>query len=158
VARASLKLDTHSIDIFIRKIAAIGGGAPAYLDAVTERCMNFDLYPRWVEQISMNDHTLEQLAALGHPYSKRYSKDSFVHPDDVVHIQDGNLLGSSSILKAAKGWLLVNTSPEYVWLRYGKGRMRMRDPGGAAIQNALPAIRDRFRREVKNAIVEVIGH
>lgn len=153
-----ISVDFHDLDIKIKGIAAMGGGFPRYIDDVLFRCMNLDLYPQWVKQISMNDHTLQDLASLGHPYAVRYGKDSFVHPDDVVHIQDGNLLGGSKIEKSAvgNGYDLVNSSPEYVFLRYGTSKMRMRDPGGAAFQEALPAIKQRFAQEVRDAVVQFI--
>lgn len=155
--RTTLTLDTHEIDIQIKRITVFGGRAEQYLSQVLERCMRLDLWPLWIKQISMHDHTLEQLRKLGHPYSTRYGKDSFVHPDDVVHIQDGNLLGRSLIQAAGNGWQLVNDSPEYVDLRYGTAHMRMRDPGGKAVELAIPLIKYRFKNEVKNAIVEVVG-
>lgn len=155
----SAKVHIHNIDAFISKLKSIGGGAPQYLDAVMERCMRNDLWPLWVKQISMHDHTLQALAQLGHPYSTRYGKDSFVHPDDVVHIQDGNLLGGSYIEHGAGSggqvvWQLRNDAEEYVYLRYGTATMRMRDPGGEAMREALGPIRRRFRNEVKDAIVK----
>ncbi|MBU2701178.1 hypothetical protein Ga0466249_002292 [Sporomusaceae bacterium BoRhaA] len=43
---------------------------------------------------AMTDHTLKQLADMGHPYSKRYSVDSGPHPDNAVHSQSGTLLAN----------------------------------------------------------------
>ena len=102
----------------------------------------------------MNDHSLEDLRKLGHPYSTKFSKDSFVHPDDVVHVQDGNLLGSS-IIERGEGFVrLVNDSPEYAYLRYGTTKMRMRDPGGEAMKEALPKIQQRFKDGVRHAVIQ----
>ncbi len=142
-----MELHVHNIEITLRYLKDLGPRGAQGLDDTMCRAMNLDLYPAWVKQISFTDHSLQDLARLGHPYSKRYSKDSFVHPDDVVHIQDGALLAGSSIRKTDRGYDLVNTTPEYVYLRYGKGRMRMRDPGGEAMRLALPAIRKRFITE-----------
>ena len=40
---------------------------------------------------SLTDHTLEQLKAMGHPYSKRRMTNSGPHPDYMLHIQSGNV-------------------------------------------------------------------
>ena len=44
-----------------------------------------------LEHAQHTDHTLEDLAMLGHPYSRRYPTDSAPHPDTEVHIQSGLL-------------------------------------------------------------------
>ncbi|WP_196607431.1 hypothetical protein [Pectinatus frisingensis] len=43
---------------------------------------------------SLTDHTLEDLAKMGHPYSKKKATDSGPHPDDIVHNQSGTLYGA----------------------------------------------------------------
>ncbi|MDF2563681.1 MAG: hypothetical protein K0Q53_76 [Massilibacillus sp.] len=43
------------------------------------------------EHASLTDHTLKDLADMGHPYSKRYGVDSGPHSDDIVHRQSGLL-------------------------------------------------------------------
>jgi hypothetical protein len=45
-------------------------------------------------QASLTDHTLKQLADMGHPYSRRYGVDSGPHADDIVHSQSGKLLAN----------------------------------------------------------------
>jgi len=45
------------------------------------------------EHASLTDHTLADLAKLGHPYSMRWGKD-FLHPDYLVHQQSGRLYSS----------------------------------------------------------------
>jgi len=139
----------HNLDVMIKNLKNLGPRGAEQIDDTLFRCMNLDLYPQWVKQISLNDHTLQELAKLGHPYSQRFQPDSFVHLDEVVHVQDGSLLGGSSVRKSAHGYQLVNVSPEYVFLRYGTYKMRMRDPGGAALRDALPAMRRRFASEWK---------
>jgi len=151
-----ITIDMHGMTVLINGITKVGGGALKYVDSVLERCIKNDLWPEWIRQISYSDHSLELLAALGHPYSTRYGKDSFVHLDSVVHIQDGELLGGSEILRTKTGWELANSTPQYVYLRYGTSVMRMRDPGTAALTAALPAIRRRFASEIKGAIIQMI--
>ena len=43
---------------------------------------------------SLTDHSLEQLAKMGHPYSRKFPVDSGPHPDDIVHMQSGTLYGA----------------------------------------------------------------
>ena len=46
-------------------------------------------------QAALVDHTLEDLAELGHPYSTRYPKNYGPHGDDTqVHMQSGHLMRS----------------------------------------------------------------
>lgn len=40
---------------------------------------------------SLTDHTLSQLADMGHPYSKRYAVNSGPHDDSIVHNQTGKI-------------------------------------------------------------------
>lgn len=43
-------------------------------------------------QASLTDHTLDQLAKMGHPYSTRYAVGNGPHGDDsLVHVQSGTL-------------------------------------------------------------------
>ena len=149
----------HNLDIVMDKIKAIGGGAPKYMAEVLMRCMTDDVWPKWIEHINLQDHSLEDLRKLGHPYSVRYSTNSFVHPDTQVHTQSGDLMDESKIVSVTTptgpAVRLINTSPHYVFLRYGTQTMRMRDPGGAALGEALPAIRRRIAAEVKDAIYKL---
>lgn len=45
-------------------------------------------------EASFTDHSLKQLADMGHPYSKRYPVDSGPHKDNEVHSQSGKLLAN----------------------------------------------------------------
>lgn len=152
------KLSIHKVDVVLRRIQNFGTRGPAYLDSVVERCMELDVLPRWYEHISLEDHSLEDLRRLGHPYAARFAVDSFIHPDSEVHKQSGSLYESTHVQRrsGANGaaWLLINTSPHYVFLRYGTVNMRMRDPGGVALGEALPFIKRRWQEEVKYGIVE----
>ena len=149
----------HRLDIVMQRIRAVGGGAAKYMTDVLERCMTQDLWPLWLEHISLQDHSLEDLRNLGHPYSVRYGINSFVHADDEVHTQSGELIAQSRVdsMMTPQGPAirLTNTSPHYIFLRYGTSKMRMRDPGGAALRDALPAIRRRLAEEVRHAIIQL---
>lgn len=149
----------HNLDITISKIRSIGEGAPAYLNDLAKRTMVEDIWPVWLRHISLTDHSLQDLASLDHPYSNRYAMDSFAHPDEDVHIQSGDLVNASTIEYTDTGTgtvaRLLNRSIEYVYLRYGTSLMRMRDPAGATMRDAFPAIKKRFHEGVKNAIVNL---
>jgi len=154
------RLEFHELDIFIGKIRSIGGGAEKYMADLVLKAMQDDVWPQWIRHISLTDHSLKDLAALGYPYSTKYGKNSFVHLDEDVHIQSGDLLASSRIetVKGPTGTSvrIVNSSREYIYLRYGTSIMRARDPGGAAMRDALPAIKARFRTGVKDAVIKYI--
>jgi hypothetical protein len=152
------ELRFHNLDIAIEKIRSIGGGAEAYMAQLVRDAMHEDVWPQWVAHISLNDHTLEDLRKLGHPYSTRYGADSFMHKDEDVHIQSGDLLNASHIVEVRPGVMhLINTAREYVFLRFGTSKMRPRDPGAAALRDALPAIKKRFAEGVKNAIIKYVS-
>lgn len=149
----------HNLDVVMSNIKSIGSGAPKYMVDVLMRCMTEDLWPKWIEHINIQDHSLEDLRKLGHPYSTQFGADTFVHPDSQVHTQSGDLMDESKIVQTltANGPAvqLINTSPHYIFLRYGTMTMRMRDPGGSALAEALPAIRHRIKVEVKDAIFKL---
>jgi hypothetical protein len=149
----------HGIDILIKKIQSVGQGAPRYMFSVLEQALKLDVWPEYIRHISLQDHSLEDLRNLGHPYSKRYPTDYFsAHRDDSVHIQSGDLLESSQIVMGedAAGVYaqIVNTSPHYLAIRYGTPTMRMRDPGGAALADSFEAVKRRFAFMVRSAIIE----
>ena len=147
----------HNLDVTFRRVIGVGGGAPKYMMGILERAMREDVWPNWIREISLNDHTLEDLRNLGHPYSTRFGKDSFVHPDEQVHAQSGDLRAMSKIElhPSAMAVRLTNNSREYIYLRFGTSIMRMRDPGGAALRDSYVAIKERFQNEVRNAIFDV---
>lgn len=154
---ASVKF--HNLDIAIRRIKAIGGGAPKYMNEVLNRVMHEDIWPRWIANISLQDHSLADLANLGHPYSTRFDVDSFIHPDSEVHKQSGSLVENSHIVSTITpggcSVKLTNTSPHYIFLRYGTRYMRMRDPAGETMRQALPYVKRRLTEEIKAAVIKI---
>ena len=150
----------HNLDIVIRRIKAVGEGAPKYMQDVLNRVMAEDIWPLWIKQISLQDHSLEDLAKLGHPYSTRFGADSFVHRDVEIHQQSGDLVQSSRIIQRIGSGevtcVLANSSPHYIFLRYGTRNMRIRDPAGEVMKTALPLIKKRFANEVRGAIIEFL--
>ncbi len=150
----------HNLDVVIKRIKAVGGGAPRYMQEVLGRCMNDDIWPLWIKNISLQDHSLADLRRLGHPYAVRFDVDSFVHPDSEVHKQSGSLVESSHVNTTSDGGscrvTLSNNSPHYVFLRYGTRKMRMRDPAGEVMRLARPLIEKRIAEEIKNAVVQIL--
>lgn len=144
----------HNINIVIPRIARMADGFESFAQETIEDAMNEDVMPIWHEHISLEDHSLEDLRKLGHPYSTRFAADSFMHPDSEVHEQDGGLIEGSKIEIRPGEVSLINDSPEYVFLRYGTETMRIRDPGGATIKQALPLIMKRFYTAFQNAFIQ----
>ena len=142
--------------ISIKRMTAVGQGAPKYLHDVLLRCLMTDFMAKFLEQTSLQDHSLEELAALDHPYSVRYSTNSFVHPDSYIHEQTGAFLESIHVDDSGTAVKLVTNSPYYVYLRYGTSVMRIRDPATAAINAAMPLIQRRIQEEVKGAIFNIM--
>ncbi len=142
--------------ITIGNLTAIGQGAPKYLHDVLLRCLSLDFMPKWMQHVDLQDHSLEDLRKLGHPYASRYGVDSFVHPDEYIHEQTGDFIRDVHIEdNNVDGVQLVSTSPYYKYLRYGTSVMRIRDPASAALLAAIPAIKQRLAVEIKDAIVKV---
>lgn len=156
-----VELHVHGLDIAIRKLKSIGEGAPKFMAQQVSDAMHLDLWPMWLKHITLSDHTLTDLAHLGHPYSTQFGVDTFMHKDEDVHIQDGGLVNASRIemtnTSTGVEGRLMNDAPEYVLLRYGTWKMRMRDPGGAALRDALPLIRTRLEENVKGAIINIVA-
>lgn len=152
------ELKFHNLDIVIRRIKSVGGGAPGYMKKLLNSAMEEDVVPEWKKHIGLTDHTLQELAKLGYPYARRCPTDSFVHPDSEVHIQSGDLIAATEVNEIdANGQYavrLANTNPVYEYLRYGTALMRPRDPAAATMRDALPKIKSRLSEGVKNAVIE----
>lgn len=92
------------------------------------------LHKKVKEKAGLTDHTLEDLADLGHPYSKRFPTDSGPHKDELVHKQ-GNLLSENiekiSIIKKDVIVMAVGVDEKKVpYIKYlikGTSKMRPRD-------------------------------
>jgi len=78
------------------------------------------------------DHSLEDLRALGHPYSTREAAGSAPHPDFIIHEQEGDFLGSIGAERVARTPEAVEggvhiTDHKAEWLLLGTPSMRPRD-------------------------------
>lgn len=151
------KLEIHGLTLVVSKLQNLGGGFATMLDSILERSMTLDVWPLWMTAIGLTDHTLRDLAEMGYPYRLLNGKDSGPHPDWMVHAQTDQLIEGSRIESSLFERSLVNTAPEYVDLRYGTSKMRIRDPGAEVLQQALPKIKQRFATEAKGLVVKFWG-
>ncbi len=86
------------------------------------------------QQAELTDHSLEDLAILGHPYAKIYPADSPPHNDDsLLHIQSGYLFANIDRVEdfnSTKSSVAVGVSPDRVPyiedLMHGNTKMRPR--------------------------------
>lgn len=84
------------------------------------------------------DHSLQDLADLGHPYSAQLPKGSAPHPDFIIHDQSGDFLGSigpepvRTDENVTVGGVHI-TDRKAEWLLLGTPAMRPRDNVSAAI-------------------------
>jgi hypothetical protein len=89
-----------------------------------------DLYDRAKLYLSLQDHTLADLARLGHPYARRFGAHT-LHPDYFLHVQTGTLIASLNYeVTETPGSVygrIGNTAYYHRWLIYGTTKMRPRD-------------------------------
>jgi len=117
--------------------------------------------------ISLTDHSLADLAALGHPYSRRGGGAGLHDPNYQVHQQSGKLLRGkisgtesaevvSGALSAA-AWVGIQGVDYAVHVVYGTSRMIPRD----FLRGSLSEVRENaieiLRRSLKNAVVSFSG-
>jgi hypothetical protein len=89
-------------------------------------------YKRQIDKnISLDDHTLQELKKMGHPYATG-KPENVPHDDRMVHEQEGTLRKSIKVhppeeSSSRRFTVYVTTdAPEAVWLIYGTVRMRPR--------------------------------
>lgn len=83
------------------------------------------------EAVSLDDHTLEELRRLGHPYGWNAKAKIHGGDDRLVHVQTGKLRSSLKMTAVqqtgrAFGVFLVSDSDHFLHLIYGTSRMRPR--------------------------------
>lgn len=100
------------------------------------------------KQASLTDHTLEQLALEGHPYSTRYPTNNGPHGDDtLVHVQSGTLKTNivkdenlNAILSTVEVGVSENAVPYIGDLITGTSKQRPRNFIGAGFKNVKDAV------------------
>jgi len=115
-------------------------------------------YRKYVlKNISLDDHSLEELRAMGHPYAVSKPADSMHSDDRLVHIQTGRLKSSIGVSAADESGTgrfsiyITSNDPAMKFLIYGTSRMRPRRFHEKAFQD----IQNRFWDPVKKAISKV---
>ena len=151
----------HNVEIVADKIRNFAGGMRGFMSQTLADAMVDDVLPKWNEHVTLPALTRQELAALDYPYSTRHGQDSGPSPDYDVHEVSGSLVAGTSVEESSVAGnpavRLINSSPHYEFIRYGTRLMRPRDPGGQALAEALPAIKERFAENVHGARLEFFG-
>lgn len=111
------------------------------------------------EASTLSDHTLEDLAAMGHPY-RRGAIPNVPHDDALIHRQtEGGVGFADSFVSEIREHgdetelALLNTAPHWQYLKHGTSKMRRRPLGeylDAVIRDELfPEFVDSIRRTLK---------
>lgn len=119
------------------------------------------------ENMSLSDHSLPQLAKMGHPYSARRPQE--LHsPNFQVHRQSGNLLDSKQagsggasiedgVLKATAFVMLDVGQAEYApYVVYGTSKMIPRPVLGGSRDQVKSEVFDYMKSELKNLKVTTL--
>lgn len=111
--------------------------------------------------IGLEDHSLRDLADLGHPYARRWAKDT-LHPDYLVHIQSNTLRSSlkKSAVVEAGGVIMawVHNDAYYdLWLQLGTYKMRPRPYMAETASQARPVILSAAAHLLRDAVVVGVG-
>ncbi len=119
------------------------------------------MYDKAREYTSLTDHSLADLARLGHPYARRFAPN-YLHPDYLVHQQSGMLtsgLRKDAIVEAPEGVIrgvVRNVTWYDPYVQLGTYKMRPRpymaqvriDTEGEIKSAAANALRDAVRGNV----------
>ncbi len=99
----------------------------------------------------LQDHSLAELRALGHPYAQRHPAGSGPHPDYEVHHQSGELQDTlrvehEGVWRGGQVASEVHDDADHLWhVLQGTDVMRPRDFASAAILRGLGAAEMRYR-------------
>jgi hypothetical protein len=78
---------TPSATLIQRNIERVQREILQFTESNVRRVLAKRIEEEAVEGSSLSDHTLKDLARLGHPYAKRLPKGSAPHPDYLIHHQ-----------------------------------------------------------------------
>jgi|SRR3970282_1811021 len=99
------------------------------LTEALKECANA-LEEKIVENVSLDDHTADELARLGYPYARR-APQSLHSPDYQVHVQSGRLVNAVGQVQINQYAIDVGVdesqAPEVVHVLYGTSKMIARD-------------------------------
>lgn len=109
-----------------------------------------------IKNISLTDHDLEELRALGYPYSTKKPADS-PHDDRQVHVQTGRLKSGiraeppQEVTRNRFEVFITSSAPETPFLLFGTSRMRPR----RFHLKAFEEIKDRFWNPILDRLKKV---
>jgi len=119
---------------------------------------------RVMKNISLDDHTLQELREMGHPYRVTGPKDALHGDDRLVHEQSGKLKSSIRLQPVEQTTsrkftvYITSNAPEMPFLIYGTSRMRPR----RFHEKSYEDIKDRFWKpllsELKKVNVRIAGY
>lgn len=127
-------------NVVARNIMKFGGGFIEHVNKTMETVKK-ELDTEVTKNMSLQDHSLQDLAALGHPYAARHGSHGLpIHdPHWQVHIQSGQLLESKSAgtvdagfeggTMTAKAWVGLdeNKAAHALFVIFGTSKMIPRD-------------------------------
>lgn len=146
---ASVTLQIMEIWIVEAKVAAMVA-VDVMAEKTKERCQ---------EMITLTDHSLKDLAAMGHPYAKRDPHNPH-DPPEQVHVQSGDLIRGRKVIAphdTSNGVEaeVVNVSPEDVWIQLGTETMIARPYMGRVVADYRDEIEEAGRRVFTNRMARV---
>ena len=97
-----------------------------------------------IDNISLEDHSLEELRALGYPYS-RENPQSLHSPEYLVHKQNGDLVKAIFIRPSADGLHMsigvdITMAPHAAEIIFGTSKMVSRDFISGSLTEVQPQI------------------
>lgn len=125
--------DVKGLDLLLFNFALMETIFAEEMDEATEQAIK-TVYEKLLENISLTCHTLLDLKALGHPYSKENPQE--IHqPAWLVHLQAGDLIEAVEIVrkKDSHGDVTVDIgidedkAPHAKWIIFGTSKMVSRD-------------------------------
>ena len=159
-------------DTIADNIKEFGGGFTRHATKVMKNATKL-LYKEVTKNISLTDHSLEDLARLGHPYARRHGPEGAgIHqPPWLVHKQSGKLLKSryqgSSDAEVTNGQLVVSgwvglnpdEAPHALAVIFGTWRMIPRDAlrGSLADSGLQKNVRNLFSKDLRDMVINFKG-
>ncbi len=112
------------------------------------------VHEKALEYSGLTDHSLTQLAKMGHPYSKRHPKPP--HDPAYLHAQSGNLRKSWELTVEFHGsdyvLTLRNKAEYFKWLEGGTKKMIRRPILEAISASTIKPIRERNKEALNKAL------
>lgn len=115
-----------------------------------------DLYEdKLRENISLEDHTLQELRDLGYPYSRTHGR-SIHNPDYLVHKQSGSLEDALTVNKINQYLVRIGIddakAPHIIHIMFGTSKMRPRN----VIVESFREIQDKFVNIIEKQLDEAL--